>query len=86
MTPDAYDSAPPRGTPPPWTRLYQRGVREAHLENDGMIACRDQRTRAAWVDETWLGTGSQEEYEHAAALPLCPRCFAIREASRTGER
>ena len=30
----------------------------------------------------WLGTGSQKEYEKAAALPLCGRCEAA--AGRNG--
>ena len=29
--------------------------------------------------DEWHGTGSQAEYDKAAALPLCPRCFAVRE-------
>ncbi len=85
MTPDAYDSAPPRGTELTWTRLYQRGGRQAHLTADSKIACRGPLREDAWVDESWLGTGSQEEYEHAAALPLCRRCFACREAAHGGE-
>jgi hypothetical protein len=28
---------------------------------------------------SWLGTGSQDEYDQAEQLPLCLRCFAIRE-------
>jgi hypothetical protein len=33
----------------------------------------------SYEPDTWLGTGAQHEYEKAAALPLCPRCFAVRE-------
>ncbi len=27
-----------------------------------------------WVDTTWLGTGSQAEYDRVAAMPECRRC------------
>lgn len=79
MTPDAYDSAPPRGTAPSWTRLYQRGGHYAHLEQERHVMCRNPLREDAWVDESWRGTGSQAEYEHAAAMPLCPACFRLRE-------
>lgn len=84
MTPDAYDSSPPRGSALAWTRVYKRGGRYAHLRRpDGsqVIAC----SCADGTEDCWLGTGSQAEYEHAAALPLHPGCFAVREAARLRE-
>lgn len=41
----------------------------------------------SWPDE-WRGTGSQEEYDLAASLPLCKRCglAAADEDSRRARR
>lgn len=81
----AYDSAPARGTGLAWTRVYRLRGRKAHLrrEDGASIACwpADQPGDSGTEDH-WLGTGSQAEYEHAAALPLCLACFAVREAAR----
>jgi hypothetical protein len=49
-------------------------VRRAHLwsaVNPGSV-CETFSTR----EGPWLGTGSDEERAHAAALPLCPKCAA----------
>ena len=43
---------------------------------DPRCACPHHRQHGR---DEWHGTGSQAEYEKAAALPLCPRCFAVRE-------
>lgn len=89
---DTYDSTPPRGTELPWTRVYRRGGREAHLRREdgsGIIACVTERPDPGgpqWngTEDWWHGTGSQAEYDHAAEMPLCTRCFSVREAARTG--
>jgi hypothetical protein len=83
---DAYDSAAPRGTGPVFTRVYRRRGGVAHLRDEqaGLILCPAWRyTEGGW-EESWLGTGSQDEYEKAASLRLCLRCFAIREAAQAG--
>lgn len=83
MTPDAYDSTPPRGTALAWTRVYQLGGEHAHLRHEdgfGDIACLGPLSDENGQDDNWLGTGGQEEYELAAALPLCEACFRVREA------
>ena len=83
---DAYDSTPVRGTPLEWTRVYRSGGRHAHLreESGGLIACSVWRFREGGWEAGWLGTGSQDEYEHAAGLPLCLGCFAVRESGQFG--
>ena len=56
----------------PKTRVYLPGRKVAHLVDswpvNAVSLCR------VWA-EFW-GTGSQEEYEKAASLPLCKRCLA----------
>lgn len=43
-------------------------------------------TAPAWFQPTkWLGTGSTEEYEHAAKLPDCRRCLRILRGQMRGE-
>jgi hypothetical protein len=49
-------------------------VRYAHVKsavNLGSV-CETFSTR----EEPWLGTGSDDEREHASSLPLCPKCAA----------
>lgn len=86
---DAYDSAPARGAPPGWSRVYRKGGRKAHLVHyEGLwIACDDLADPKMGEPSagSWLGTGSQQEYDRAASLPLCLACFAVREAGRFGE-
>lgn len=87
---DAYDSAPPRGTALEWTRVYREGDAVAHLHSQAYscrIACDDPESpRTPMVSEDcWLGTGSQDEYERARSLPLCTRCFAVRERGYADE-
>jgi len=78
MSADSYDSAPRQGSEPVWTRVYRRGGHFAHLWEAG-AACPIIYQHYADTGN-WYGTGSQEEYEAAAAKPLCRRCFAAREA------
>jgi hypothetical protein len=71
------DAASWSATPPPlhehtWTRVYKRGQREAHIKE--LVYSAHARKPDRWFDG-WLGTGSQEEYDRAAAMPLCPHCF-----------
>ena len=82
-TPDSYDGAPRDHTGgPSWTRVYRKGDRYAHLRADGadFIACDPPDGTGPLYDAgTWYGTGSQAEHEKAAAKPLCPACFRVRE-------
>jgi len=60
------------------TRVYVPHGRMAHLLSPGsspnigypITLCRRQPRLA----ESWRGTGSQDEYEHATGLPLCSWC------------
>lgn len=67
--------------PPPshvhsWTRVYRLNGKVAHIEELLYSA----HPFMPWMDDRdgWFGTGSQEEYERAAEMPLCPRCFVGR--------
>jgi hypothetical protein len=83
LSADAYSSqARAHVTPPAYTRVYRFRGREAHLRE---AACRTAARYRRDYDG-WLGTGSQAEYEHAAALPLCAACFAWREVTLDDER
>lgn len=74
-----------------YTRVYRPGDQLAHLRENvapaEFILCReftddgdmDESRPATYECADWLGTGSQEEYETAAGLPLCRTC-----ARRTG--
>lgn len=53
---------------------------EAALDGGG-CACLHELSR-----EDFLGTGSQDEIDHAASLPLCLECFAAREGQLPDER
>jgi hypothetical protein len=77
---DAYDSTPPRGSRPQYTRVYLPGGREEHL--DEAVSWTGCGGHAAGRRDLWLGTGSQEEYDTAERLPLCLACFAWRETGR----
>lgn len=63
-----------------FTRVYAQYGRMAHLVRSdsqaqfGEALCR-RNPRTAW-----LGTGSQEEYELAGRMRLCPRCGRVRDA------
>lgn len=83
MTPDSYDSS--AGLEPVWTRVYRPGGRLAHLRGE-RIACETASPQDRYDPDTWLGTGSQAEYDRAASLPLCLRCFAAREAGGLDHR
>jgi hypothetical protein len=59
---------------PAGTLIYTPSGRKSHVKSaltPGAL-CPDLRD---WPGP-WLGTGSGEEQEHAASLPLCPRCSA----------
>lgn len=71
-----------RGTPTEWERCYRPNSRCAHLRIDSHAwpVC-SYDGRYDHIDPaSWLGTGSQAEYDTAAALPLCKICAA---ATRT---
>jgi hypothetical protein len=60
-------------------RRYLKTEKVAHLV-DASTVWTSYRWAVCGVDpvyhdpDGWLGTGSQEEYELAAELPLCRRC------------
>jgi hypothetical protein len=49
------------------------------IGEDGEIADLAEGPLNSLPRNAWLGTGTQDEYEFAALLPLCLTCFAIRE-------
>jgi hypothetical protein len=65
-------------TPSGYARVYAPNGKMTHLLPPGdrpsvgypVALCR----RPPPLFTSWLGTGSQAEYDHAAALPACPRC------------
>lgn len=74
-------------TPEGRTRIYLLGAGIAHLRH---MRGFQQGPVCGGFDadgDRWLGTGSQEEYETAAALPLCGECAADAGATdgKTGE-
>lgn len=60
------------------TRVYFRTGQVAHILEHGATANRldgtHHRAMCGFWTTNWYGTGSQDEYERAAALPLCVRC------------
>lgn len=59
------------------SRVYlPRGTKSHVALSSHWLAC--ERVYAV-PGEHWRGTGSQEEYERAAELPLCKRCQAALE-------
>jgi hypothetical protein len=51
------------------SRVYIPTGKVAHFTDQGTVTyCR------LWVPEGLWGTGSQEEYERAASLPICKKC------------
>jgi hypothetical protein len=67
-TPPGHDHA--------WTRVYRARGKVAHISE--LIYVAHLSAPSSWDDsEGWYGTGSQEEYETAAAMPLCPKCFVV---------
>jgi hypothetical protein len=79
LSADAYSwEAAPARHETVFTRIYLRGGRYAHLrEAVDSTGCGGPD---GWRRDDWLGTGRQHEYEIAARMPLCPRCFGWREA------
>jgi hypothetical protein len=72
----ALDVSPRKLPLADYARLYAPRGKLAHLSPPwarGDVLCRDD-PRAL---EDWLGTGSQDEYDRAASLPLCGRCTVI---------
>lgn len=65
---------------PEAVRLYSRRGRTAHLRPPGAVAANWSSgvECGAWPDggrSGWLGTGSDEEREHAKSLKLCRKCL-----------
>jgi len=70
----------------PLTRVYRSGDHVAHLREDVApgenILCRKYTdlgdpapgSTGSYTPERWRGTGSQAEYDTAAAMPLCREC------------
>ena len=77
LGPDAYSSGGHACCPAPVTRVYLRGGHVAHyLEAVAVNSCGGESPFSPFLRDDWLGTGSQHEYDVAARLPLCPKCFA----------
>lgn len=71
-------AATPRLSLSDYGRLYLREGHRAHLSLPFGTASISEAlcpVMPTWPDE-WLGTGSQAEYEKAAALPVCCACMA----------
>ena len=62
------------------TRVYAQYGRMAHLVYPEHPAQFGQALCRRFPRTAWLGTGSQEEYERAARMRLCPRCGRVRDA------
>ena len=56
----------------PVTLIYSRHGTVAHVKDFGGLNNPMCPLRLFWYE--WLGTGSQDEYDKAASLPLCKRC------------
>lgn len=78
---DSYDSSPPRGgSELTWTRIYFPHGKLAHYREAGSTCPVILRAYDLYVDLTpALGTGTQDEHDTAAAMPLCRDCWAVRE-------
>ena len=59
-----------------YTRLYTRRGYAAHLSPPSGLRGVLCAVLPMWPGD-WLGTGSQAEYELAAELPTCKRCYAL---------
>jgi hypothetical protein len=70
---DSCNSAPPRpGGPLAWTRVYLPRGHKAHLKE--VLSCPVNQDHG---DEDFIGTGSQDEYDRAARMPLCLWCWRV---------
>jgi hypothetical protein len=62
------------------TRVYAPRGRIAHLLRPGGQPAAGRPLALCLLyprlHTSWLGTGSQEEYDKAASLPLCGKCAA----------
>jgi hypothetical protein len=63
------------------TRLYLHASAVAHLGYSPRGVFCDVMPQ---LGEDWYGTGSQDEYDKAARMPLCRRCQNIWEAAHSG--
>ncbi len=64
-----------------WTFIYLQDGRYAHIEE--LLYSAHPDSPEDWdKKENWLGTGSQEEYETAKTMQVCPKCMTIRLAFR----
>ena len=72
------------------TRVYSRHGKMAHLLRPGAgpsfgypaALCRRQPR----LFRSWLGTGSQDEYDQAASLPTCGKCEQARRRAMPADR
>lgn len=64
-------SPPPDDLPAGLSRVYRQYGKYAHLSSSASYGP-DHSSK--WGDGKWLGTGSQQEYDEARRLPLCPEC------------
>lgn len=59
--------------------LTETSVRDFEQGTAAGLTGRDSRCGLFGVDNAWLGTGGQAEYEHLGALPECRNCAARRD-------
>lgn len=62
-----------------WEWRYLSGRRVVHALSYPSAAIARCGTGSLWFapSDGWMGTGSQVEYETAAALPRCGRCVRL---------
>lgn len=71
--------------PPAHEWLYLKDGKVAHAHSTFTVSRFIAECGAgAWA--TWYGTGSQDEYDTAAALPKCKSCLPKVGASDAGKR
>ena len=57
------------------TRVYRKRGKYAHLVPTGSLPSGYTIVMCRLGGTGWLGTGSQQEYERAASLPVCGQCM-----------
>lgn len=59
-----------------WTFVYREDDERCHIKE--LLYSAHEDSLDAEPEETWLGTGSQEEWEKARKMPVCPECMRVR--------
>lgn len=60
-----------------WTFIYAEDEKYCHI-NELLYPAHPDAPPDWDIKENWLGTGSQEEYEAALLMPVCPECLKAR--------